>query len=76
MLMSAKVDYPLGIDGVTGLDYKLLVKDGSIQVSGAEGMKVGVYDIMGRQVANNNLPNGVYIVRVGDLPARKVVVMR
>jgi len=76
MLMSAKVDYLLGIDGVTGLDYKLLVVDGSIQVSGAEGMKVGVYDIMGRQVANNNLPNGVYIVRVGDLPARKVVVMR
>lgn len=45
-------------------------------MSGADGMKVGIYDIIGRQVANNNLPNGVYLVRVGDLPARKVVVVR
>lgn len=58
------------------LSVRIFAAGGRIHVSGADGMKVGIYDIIGRQVANNNLPNGVYLVRVGDLPARKVVVVR
>lgn len=35
-----------------------------------------VYDMMGRDVCNGNLPAGVYMVRVGNHPARKVAVIR
>ena len=37
---------------------------------------VRVFDMVGRPVSNHNLPNGVYMVKVGTLPARKVVVIR
>ena len=38
--------------------------------------EVRVFDMMGRGVRNNALPSGVYLVKVGDHPARKVVVVR
>ena len=60
--------------------------DGRIHVVGAEGMDVNVYDILGRRVSGKQkvergklelaVPAGVYLVRIGDLPARKVVVIR
>ncbi len=57
--------------------------EGYIVVEGAEAMDVQVFDIMGRRAAriNNNghteaLPNGIYLVKVGTLPSRKVAVIR
>lgn len=57
--------------------------DGHIVVEGAEGETVHVFDMMGRMVASTAgndacvpVPIGVYLVKVGTLPARKVVVIR
>ena len=53
-----------------------------IIVEGAEGETVCIYDIAGRliqtfkQSSNQAIPSGVYLVRVGDRPAQKVVVKR
>ncbi len=58
------------------------VVGGRIVVDGAEGETVTVYDMIGRLTqtfrhsSNQDLPGGVYLVKVGDFPARKVVVIR
>lgn len=49
---------------------------GRIIVEGAEGETVRIFDITGRSVRNEALHTGVYIVKVGERPARKVVVMK
>lgn len=48
-------------------------EDGRIVVEGAEGMEVKIYDMKGIPVGDRDLPAGVYMVRIGALPARKVV---
>ncbi len=56
--------------------------EGKIVVEGAEGESVRVYDVTGRMVqtfthsSHQALPAGVYMVKVGQHPARKVVVLR
>lgn len=56
--------------------------EGKIVVDGAEGETVRVYDVTGRMVqtfthsSHQALPAGVYMVKVGQHPARKVVVLR
>lgn len=49
--------------------------DGRIVVEGATD-EVYVYDMMGRTIRNEALPTGVYLVKVGTLPAKKVVVVK
>ena len=66
----------VGIDEVEGQGVRIRSTGNTIVVEGAEGKEVRVYDMMGREVRNEALPAGVYMVRVGDLPARKVVVVR
>lgn len=73
-------------DVVDGEGVRVWSCDGRIHVVGAEGMDVNVYDILGRRVNGKRkvergklelaVPAGVYLVRIGDLPARKVVVIR
>jgi len=63
-----------GIDDLEVMGYRLWVMDGRIVVDGTTD-EVHIFDIMGRHVSNGNLPNGVYLVKVGDRPARKVIVM-
>lgn len=65
-----------GIDDIEADGIKIYAEDGRIMVSGAERMTMRVYDMMGREVRNENLVGGVYLVKVGDLPAKKVVVVR
>ena len=65
-----------GIDGIDGLDLRISSSDGHIAVEGAEGMTIRIYATDGRPVANNNLAEGIFMVKVGDFPARKVVVTR
>lgn len=73
-----------GIDDVEPLpDIKIDVINGCIFVDGEEKSTFDVYDITGRMVASvrhgsstHTLPNGIYMVRIGASPARKVVVIK
>ena len=65
-----------GISGVDMLNAKVYSSQGQIVVDGAEGETVRIFDITGRNVRNEALHTGVYIVKVGDRPARKIVVMK
>lgn len=65
-----------GIGEIGENDIHIHVSDGRICVEGITNEEVRVYDITGRMVQNHSLPSGVYIVKVGTLPAQKVVVMR
>lgn len=65
-----------GIGEVRAGDIRISVFNGRVCVEGITNEEVRVYDITGRKVQNHSLPSGVYIVKVGDLPAQKVVVMR
>lgn len=63
------------IDDISNGGIIIHSNDGRIVVEGTSD-EVNVYDMTGRIVRNENLPAGVYMVKVGNLPARKVVVMR
>ena len=65
-----------GISGVDMLNAKVYSSQGQIVVDGAEGETVRIFDITGRNVHNEALHTGVYIVKVGGRPARKIVVMK
>ena len=75
-----------GIEETTEEGVKLYQRNGQIVVEGAEGNRVTVYDVFGRLLATRrdeggllrvDVPaTGVYLVKVGDAPARRVVVVR
>ena len=64
----------VGITQAEGNNVQVYARDGRIMVDGADGMEVRVYDMIGRQMRNEALPMGVYVVKIGCLPARKVIV--
>ena len=64
------------IGEVYGDDIHIYVTDGHIVIEGAQKEPITVYDMLGRPVDNQALPAGIYMVRVGELPARKVAVLR
>ena len=55
---------------------RIYAEGGRIVVEGAEGMEVKVYDVKGSQVANHDLPAGVYMVHIGNFQAKKVVIVK
>ncbi len=63
-----------GVSGIESSGVRVYAGEGRIVVEGAEGMEVKVYDAKGCLVDNRNLPTGVYMVKVGDQPTRRVVV--
>ncbi len=65
-----------GIGEIGEDNIRISILDGCIFVEGIPNEEVRVYDITGRMVQNRSLPSGVYIVKIGTLPAQKVVVMR
>lgn len=76
-----------GIDDVDALNVTIYSTNGNIVVKGAANQSIYIYDAVGRcvnHVANNYsevnefaMPtSGVYMVKVGNLPARRVVVVR
>lgn len=75
-----------GIDGVDTMSAKIYVNNGQIVVEGAEGYPVYLYDVMGRLLATRretaqkvllDVPaSGAYLVKIGDAPARRIVVRR
>ncbi len=75
-----------GIEETAEEGVKLYQSNGQIVVEGAEGNRVTVYDVFGRMLATKrdeggllrfDVPaTGTYLIRVGDSPARRVVVVR
>lgn len=61
------------VDGI-----RVYAREGHIVVDGAQGENVSVYDMMGRQLNTGcqALNAGVYMVKIGQRPARKIVVTR
>lgn len=48
--------------------------NGEIIVDGCENCELKIFDIEGRLVNNSNLTSGVYVVKVGNYPAQKIVI--
>lgn len=80
------VFYRVGIDGIDDDDFNVHVAGTTIHVEGAAGRMVRVYDAVGRQVAASAATSvdhsvnvgttGLYLVKVGKSPARRVMVLR
>lgn len=76
----------LGIGYVEVINAKIYTQDGQIIVEGTDGNMVTLYDIYGRMLATKrneysslrfDIPtSGTYLIKIGDYPARKVVVVR
>lgn len=68
------------------MQYQPYQRNGQIVVEGAEGSTVCLYDVVGRLLATRretaqevllDVPaSGAYLVKIGDAPARRVVVRR
>ena len=69
-------DCNLGVEVAGGQVPVVSFRGGRIVVEGTEDEAVHIFDITGRSVRNEALTTGVYIVKVGERPARKVVVMK
>lgn len=65
-----------GCNGVTCNSVKIFTNNGQIVIEGAEGETVRIFDITGRSVRNEALHTGVYMVKVGDRPVQKVIVLK
>ena len=75
-----------GIGNIALLNAKIYQRNGQIVVEGAEGYPVCLYDVVGRLLATRretaqevllDVPaSGAYLVKIGDAPARRVVVRR
>lgn len=75
-----------GIDGIDMVNAKVYQSNGNIVVEGAEGKTVTLYDVNGRVLATKHyeytslrfdIPvSGTYMIKVGTLPARRVVVIK
>ena len=80
---------PASIEGIANIDNSgvdVYGVDGHIVVEGAEGNSVTLYDVTGRALATKrddssllrfDVPaSGIYMIKIGDYPPRKVVVVR
>ena len=64
-----------GIEDNNKDDINIYFHNGRIVVEGTTD-EVRVFDMEGRNVRNEALPIGVYVVKIGERPARKVLVMQ
>ena len=84
MLTRGVVDYLQAIDDVEKNSFVVSTSGRRIRITDAPEGRLTVHDVMGRCVVASPSANGsydlpaagVYLVRIGDLPARKVVVVR
>lgn len=70
-----EADSTESITGVDARNAKVYTLGDRIVVEGAEGETVHIFDILGRSVRNDAIPTGIYLVKVGNHPARKVIVV-
>ena len=77
----------VGVDDVETVNAKIYTSNGQIVVEGAEGNDVWLYDVNGRviqaikqsdnQAIRFSVPaSGTYLIKIGNYPARKVVVIK
>ena len=66
----------VGIENFEMEDIIVRSLNGTIIVEGCEGCEVSIFNMEGRRVSNRGLATGVYLVKVGDYPTRKIVVTR
>lgn len=66
------------INGISNIstDGISVYSDGARIVVNGTTDEVWVFDMFGRSVRNEALPAGVYMIKIGNYPARKVVVIR
>ena len=67
---------PSGIKEFNKEDIVVRNVNGTILVEGCEDCNMSIFDISSRRISNGGLRTGVYLVKVGDYPVRKVVVTR
>jgi hypothetical protein len=66
----------VGISEVDETSYNVYVSNGRIVVDGVEDSCVQIYDLAGRKhTTKERLPMGVYMVRIGNVVTKKVVVL-
>jgi hypothetical protein len=65
-----------GINEFDMEDVTIKSLNGNIIVEGCDNCAVSIFNMEGRRVGDRGLAPGVYIVKVSDRPARKVVVTR
>ena len=68
-----------GTIGIKDLDMEgITIKshNGNIVVEGCDNCEVRIFSIDGRQVSDSGLSTGVYIIKIGDYPAKKIIVTR
>ena len=65
-----------GIEDVDMDDIRVWSDNGRIHVDGADGAPVNIFNMVGHKVRNEALSSGVYMIKIGNHPARKVVVIR
>jgi len=82
------IDTTMGVDGAEMAAVKLYGENGQIVVEGAEGNDVVLYDVVGRRLegvrawhgqakVRFDVPaSGAYLVRIGNRPARRIVVIK
>ena len=62
-----------GIEELDASDgIRIYAEGGRIVVEGAADETVLIYDVAGRSVRNEALPTGIYLVKVGNRPAKKL----
>ena len=76
----------VGIGEVVTLNYSVSANGLQIVVEGAEQQRVTLYDVTGRMLATKQSDystlhfdapaSGAYLIKVGNYPARKIVVVR
>ena len=76
----------VGLGEVDAINVKIYINNGQIVIEGAEGNHVWLYDVNGRLLATKqddytplrfDVPtSGTYLVKIGNHPVRKVVVVR
>ena len=78
---------PNSIDGAEMVNAKIYASQGQIVVEGAEGYPVTLYDAIGRELSVNRKMDGnkrcftvpqtgVYLIKIGTLPAHRIVVIK
>lgn len=65
----------VGVNDIDEEPIRVYSRDGRIVVEGS-AEKIQVFDMAGRNLRNESLPTGVYLVKVGNHSVRKVMVVR
>jgi hypothetical protein len=64
-----------GIDDSPEHNVRVFARNGKICAEGMADDTIIVFDISGRQVVNNNLPSGVYLVKISNRYSTKILIL-